>query len=406
MVHPPSMIDSYVSPGDTHKYYRIKGRFMLILRRASLAESGNIISEMLRTLRFRPKQGSTILIKPNLCAIHPRSHGEITDPLITEAVVRFLLGYGCRVIIGETDKLGPADKDYTFWDVIRNSGYAYLDAIDGVRIVNLDQDTFVTRRAGNVSIRIPKTLHDADHYINIPKMKTHWQTQVTIGLKNQMGVIDENARMHFHRDGLDKHIAHLARVLRPDLTIVDGIIAMQGQGPHWGKAVRMGIIVGGDDILEVDTCCCALMGIDPNDVKHLLSAWKHKVGSWCSDTTLIESHRHPLTHAVEKPLRKGDICVWQQDGHGCSGCGRAIEQITHSRNPLRLLKLLRSLLLKKTHFVLGRVSREDELTHKLDGRTICVGDCTKAFAQKHGHKFVPGCPPTSQKVAKRFYTES
>jgi hypothetical protein len=101
------------------------------------------------------------------------------------------------------------------------------------------------------------------------------------------------------------------------------------------------------------------------------------------------------------PIQKGNIYVWQQKGHGCSGCGRAIERITATRNPIKLLKLLKHYLYKPINLILGRI--EDESLVTCVGERICVGDCTKEYAKRYGIPYVPGCPPKASEVMDMFY---
>ena len=227
------------------------------------------ISELINFVGWEPKKNSTVLLKPNLCAIKPKNESEITEPLIIEAIINFLKGFNCKIIIAETNNLGPSDKSYTFDDIIRNSGYRRFEKYENVTIVDLEKGPIIKKKIRGVTLEIPDLMNSVDHYINIAKIKTHFVTEVSLCLKNQMGIVPEPERMRYHREDLDKNIAYLSTVLKPDLCIVDGIVGMEGKGPHWGKSKKSNILIAGTNIVETDSITSALIGIDPSTVKHL-----------------------------------------------------------------------------------------------------------------------------------------
>ena len=105
----------------------------------------------------------------------------------------------------------------------------------------------------SIKFSIPKILKTVDAYINLVKIKTHMETTVTFSLKNQMGLVSIGDRINMHRTGLERLIAHLGKSIKPTFSIVDGIIAMEGNGPHHGQSRILDLIIAGNDMVELDS---------------------------------------------------------------------------------------------------------------------------------------------------------
>jgi uncharacterized protein (DUF362 family) len=109
----------------------------------------------------------------------------------------------------------------------------------------------------------PNTIREADVFIDIPALKTHTMTMVTLGIKNLQGILNEGDRYFGHRDDLDQHMVDITKVRRPDLTVVDGLIGMEGMGAgEAGIPVPMGVVIAGEDVVSVDSISSMVMGIE------------------------------------------------------------------------------------------------------------------------------------------------
>jgi uncharacterized protein (DUF362 family)/ferredoxin len=116
--------------------------------------------------------------------------------------------------------------------------------------------------------RIPAQLEDAC-LINLPVLKTHVVSGMSICMKNLMGLLPLEDRRNMHTLGIQQCIVDLNRGIIPDLNIVDGSVGQDGEGPLYGKQVNMDAIIAGRDALAVDLACCKLAGVDPNRIGHL-----------------------------------------------------------------------------------------------------------------------------------------
>jgi uncharacterized protein (DUF362 family) len=218
--------------------------------------------------------GRPILIKPNyITADHP-STGVTTDGRVVEGVVRFLRGMGRGdITIGEGS--GWADT----FEAFRVAGLDGVAERWNVKLVDLNGDTFVEVQPPNPlalrRVRVARTALEST-IISVPKLKVHRLATVTLGLKNMMGALASKGSMHNGR--LNENIADLASVLRPSLTVIDGIIA--GEGHETGRSpVEMGLVIAGTDPVAVDAVGAAVMGVPPTEVKHLVLAERKGLGT-------------------------------------------------------------------------------------------------------------------------------
>jgi uncharacterized protein (DUF362 family) len=118
---------------------------------------------------------------------------------------------------------------------------------------------------------------EADYLVNLPKIKTEGHVKVTLSIKNLFGIPQRKKKNRLHNK-LNEILPYLAGVVKNDLIIVDGIVAMEGNGPIIGTPVDLGVIVGGRNPVSVDAICCALMGVNPNKVPYLSKANKMGLG--------------------------------------------------------------------------------------------------------------------------------
>ncbi|MFC1953730.1 DUF362 domain-containing protein, partial [Chloroflexota bacterium] len=171
---------------------------------------------------------------------------------------------GAKPIIVESSSIG-ADTEESF----QVAGYLKLRD-EGFEVIDLKKEENVTVPVpgGSVlkEISLPRIVVDADAIISVPRMKTHEQAKVTLSLKNMKGVLPDIFKRKFHLTfGIFQGVADLCTVIRPALSVVDGIIAMEGLGPTEGTPVKMGLIIAGKDPVAVDTTTGLVMGFEPGE---------------------------------------------------------------------------------------------------------------------------------------------
>jgi uncharacterized protein (DUF362 family) len=215
-----------------------------------------------------------ILIKPNYINSRHPSTGITTDSRVVEGIIKFLKKYDFKeIVIGEGS--GWADTFHAF----KVAGINSIAKKWNVRLVDLNNDEFINVNPPNpLSIRetrIAKTTLDSS-LISVPKLKLHRMATVSLSLKNMMGALASKGSMHNGR--LSKNIADLASILKPSISVIDGIIAGEGHETS-GKPVEMNLVIAGTDPVAVDAVGSSVMGIQPERVKHLLYAEKKGLGT-------------------------------------------------------------------------------------------------------------------------------
>ncbi|MEM2914680.1 MAG: DUF362 domain-containing protein [Candidatus Bathyarchaeia archaeon] len=234
-----------------------------------------------------------ILIKPNyILSKHP-STGITTDCRVIEGIVKFLKENKIdEIVIGEGS--GFADTFQAF----KTAGVDVVAEKWNVKLVDLNKDEFVEVEIADPlslkKVKIAKTALEST-IISVPKLKLHRIATVTLSLKNMMGALASKGSMHNGR--LSKNIADLASVIKPSLSVVDGIIAGEGHETS-GTPVEMNLIIAGADPVAVDSVGAAIMGVSPTEVEHITLAEKKGLG--ISDLKKIDIMGEPL----EKVKRK------------------------------------------------------------------------------------------------------
>lgn len=210
----------------------------------------------------------SVLIKPNFVA--PFS-GAVTNFNIIKEVIEEVRKCGGEPIIGESAGF-EFDTEKTF-DIIGATKFAQNI---GVKLVNFDAEHIEKIKVNQRFLKelmIPKIVLEADVLINIPKMKMHGVTTVSFGMKNLMGIPNRESRRKLHVLGIERGIVTLNTIFKPDLTIVDGLTVM-GSKAVYGNELDLGVIVAGKDVVSVDQVCCELIGIKPQNIRHVRRAIK------------------------------------------------------------------------------------------------------------------------------------
>jgi uncharacterized protein (DUF362 family) len=235
----------------------------------------DIISRGLAELRVDVR-GRSVLLKPNLVE-YEAGHAINTHPRVVAGAAIALRRAGARdVVVAE----GPGHRrDIEY--LLTSTGLFDLLRDDRIRFVDLNHDDVreVPLRSwftGMRSIALPAAVLAADLVVSLPKLKTHHWAGVTCSMKNFFGVVPGAVygwpKNLLHVKGIDASILDLAATVRPGLTIVDGIVGMEGDGPIMGRARPVGFLAMGQDLAAVDATCARVMGIDPAKVPYLDAA--------------------------------------------------------------------------------------------------------------------------------------
>ena len=216
-----------------------------------------------------------VLIKPNNCFRHRimPPYGMVTTSKIIEGIVRLLLEHGCKdisigegAIIGIFDELAPYTKRG-----FKGTGIEKIAKKYGIKLVDFNEGTFNELDLGGINAQVSRAALDTDFLINVPVLKTHFQTKVSLGFKNLKGCLSKDSKRRFHiSKRLDPLICLLNEAIKSDLVMIDGIYMLE-KGPETlaGVAHRKNLIIAGPDVFECDVVGATVLGIDPAQVDYL-----------------------------------------------------------------------------------------------------------------------------------------
>jgi len=232
-----------------------------------------------------PVAGKRVVLKPNLVEFSPYAPIN-THPLFVAAAASAFYSLGAAsVIIAE----GPGHRRATL-DMAESAGFfaAIKDFESSFVDLNLDEVSHVTLSkpfSTLQSLYLPHTILGADLLVSLPKMKTHHWAGATLSMKNLFGIVPGGVygwpKNVLHFAGIDQVIADLHGHFPQQFCLVDGIEAMEGNGPIQGSTKHMGVVVAGSHPPSVDSTCCRVMGIDPKRLKYLeLAASRSSFAIW------------------------------------------------------------------------------------------------------------------------------
>jgi NAD-dependent dihydropyrimidine dehydrogenase PreA subunit len=150
-------------------------------------------------------------------------------------------------------------------------------------MVNFDAGGWVLKSVGGRPYAIAKAVTDFDRIVNLPKFKTHILTVLTAGIKNMFGCVPGFRKSSLHLanprpDSMSKVIVDVFSLVKPWVTLVDAVDAMEGNGPSSGNVRHLGFIAAGTDCVALDTILARIVGIDPRRVPTTREACKRGLG--------------------------------------------------------------------------------------------------------------------------------
>jgi uncharacterized protein (DUF362 family) len=364
------------------------------------------------------------MIKPNIAywtkAAPMPKWGVITTSRVVEDLVVLLKERGVDdITIAEgMVTLDPKDRE-TPAHAFETLGYNLLKERYGVKSINIFERPFKKVDLGKkVVLNFNTDVFESDFLVNLPVLKTHNQTMVTLGIKNLKGLIDINSRKKCHSADPEKDlnymVARLANTMPPMFTLLDGIYTNE-RGPAFdGRIRRSNILVASTDILSVDMVGAKVLGYEPSAVPHLVHAAQDRerpmdlsdvevVGERIEDVASFHEYDFPyvendtLRRSLAKRGIKG-ITYPKFDLSMCTYCSGlngvmlfAIAQAWKGE-PFDSVEVLTGKVMKPTP---GKK------------KTILVGKCMHEANKDHPDIkemiAVKECPPSPKAVVKAFH---
>jgi len=266
---------SFAEPSIMPSFRRPASRVAILRADSYDCDLASLLFETICEFKLNVK-GKTVLLKPNFVGPDPRNVMNTHPAVVAAAREGFLRLDAARVVVAE----GPALERDTeaILEVIRLGNYlgplqhTFVDLnVDDVHPVTLR-----TRASSLKRLYLPATALAADFVVSMPQLKTHHWAGVTLSLKNMFGIVPGRCygwpKNVLHWAGISKSILDLNSTVRPDFAIVDGIVAMEGNGPTQGQARASGVLVLGNDPVAVDATCARVMGLVPSRIEYLRKA--------------------------------------------------------------------------------------------------------------------------------------
>ena len=222
------------------------------------------------------KPGEKVLLKPNLLTDAEPDKGITTHPEVLRAVIRLVRPITKNIFCGDAPSVWGEKRDVD--RVYEKTGIKKVCNEEGAELV------YFTDPVLKNGYPLTGWVFKCDRFINIPKFKTHGLTVLTAGIKNLFGLMIGMSKMKAHRDNpkpadLSKVLVDIYEIKKPDLNILDGVVAMEGQGPGSAGTLRnMDLIASSPDALCLDMALSSLMEVDFWDVPTNKEALRRGLG--------------------------------------------------------------------------------------------------------------------------------
>ncbi|MBN2228101.1 MAG: DUF362 domain-containing protein [Candidatus Thorarchaeota archaeon] len=224
--------------------------------------------------------GSPVLIKPNLCTMKDGTGHSVTDIKVVKAIVDLIFAVennlSVRIIESDSQSKNAMEAFARF---------GYTEYCSQMKEVGYDVSTIDLSREPleKISfkglyfndIELPRVLTESNYFISVAVAKTHYLSYITGVLKNLFGVLPRKD-MSFYHSRIHDVITDLARIIRPDLNIIDARVGVEDwNGP---KTHDIGVFIMGKEPVSVDSVMTSIMGLNPLSVDHLVSSSRYNLG--------------------------------------------------------------------------------------------------------------------------------
>lgn len=363
----------------------------------STANIARALERALSLIDYKPVHDKLVL-KPNVGS----QHGSIKkgDYVPATFCAAFAELYPEREIVIAEGAACGMDLD----EGMKNYGYFKIaDKYPNISLVDLKKDKDRIELDWKYGkMKVPRLLQD-NEYINIAKFKTHYFTHISMCMKNQKGTLTDPLKKKFHQGDLQDAIYQMCRVWVPDLNILDGLIGIDGNGPNSmfpiniRRTQKMGLILAGKDICEVDRVAVEISGLDLAKT-HVPDIPFEIVGD--------KDARYPFK---EPDLGQQFTMMnfHMQLRSSCSGCMQSFlscADLMMKRNPLSWKTMKSNMdffkygIMNPLILYFGPGCCIVDGTDKDKSKMICVGVCTKELAKEYDLPYIPGCPPTAEEL--------
>jgi len=256
--------------------------------------------------------GENILLKPNVLAAVPAARHVTTHPAVFQAAARLLLERGARLRYGDSPGFG------SFAAAADRSGLEAAAREVGAAAADFSLKAQVSFGEALIAkqLVLAREALDADGIVNLAKMKTHGFMRITGAVKNLFGCVPGIRKGEYHvkmprREHFAAMLVDVARRLRPRLNVLDGIVAMEGNGPSSGTPRPLGVLLLSADPVALDSVFCRLVRLPQEFVPFLAPGAESGLGV-CADDAIevvgdeLDALACPDFQVVRRPAAEMD----------------------------------------------------------------------------------------------------
>lgn len=328
-----------------------------------------------------------VLLKPNIVFPVRGTSGEITRPSVAECLIKVLreIKPDVEIVIGEGPAAGTVAEEN-----FRVSGFSELARRCRVQLVDFHTSRTRSLPWKHGTIELPELAFEKT-YINLPILKRSSAALFSGAIKNQKGLLPAETKKQFHRLGLHGPLAELARLIRPSLTIMDGSNAFAGD-----------CLIGGDDLVEMDRYIVRRLGLpEPQFLKELADYPSSPDGGLSVHGDQVVPFKE-LNWQDQEYQSVYNLRLWSNP-RACSMCRLRFHELKNLKKH-RVLSMARIYLKLIRRALAGAdIVFGSKPNFRSRGKLlVCLGDCTRALADKEGARYIPGCPPTIEQIAKHL----
>ena len=245
------------------------------------------------------RSGEKILFKPNWLVADRPERLTTTHPAVFKAMVEVFKATGAILSVGDSPAIQSPEH------ASRMTGFQPIADAEGVALADFKQGKEIVFDEGiqNKKFIIANGALDCDGIISLPKLKTHGLERLTGCVKNQFGCVPGALKGEFHvklASAIDfaRMLVDLNAFLKPRLYVMDGVIAMEGNGPRGGKARPMKVLLFSADPIALDATVCRMVDINPEFVPTIRLGMEARTGTWKKEE--IELVGDPFESFVDK----------------------------------------------------------------------------------------------------------
>jgi len=358
------------------------------------------------------KPGQTVVLKPNIVSDHGIKDGTwkggiVTDIRVIKALVEMLLPIAGKIIIAEGSSINRSETTKMF----AHYGYDRLVDIDPkkVSLLDLNNDEQIEKAVPGgkrmLSRKIPVTLEKADVIISVPVLKLHFAAVASLAIKHLQGAVPTLEKYMTHFFGLWQNLVNIHHLVKPKLTIIDGLVGQEDFGPVSGTPKTMNLLIGGTNPVALDAVAMRIMGLDPATSPPVFLAYLQGFGPIEPDKIKIIG---PSIKSVSSPFKQPDIDLSQgkdisiHASSACSGCKGYLHFVIAKLRRSDPADASRSIMdrpfEKKVNIFLGPATDKEINPQE---KNIFMGICQQHHAEMGA--FLPGCPPHAEVIVNGIF---